>query len=64
MNPQETNTSIEQPEPFTEGVTKAMVREQALNMFQDKLKTHGLTLDDWVQAERVLVEKMQQESTQ
>ncbi len=47
--------AIEQPKPFTPGVTKAMVRQHAYEMFRDKLPDHPLTLQDWVLAEKDLV---------
>jgi len=45
----------EQPQPFTPGITKAMVRQHAFELFRDKLPEHPLTLDDWVMAEKDLV---------
>jgi len=45
----------EQPQPFTPGVTKGMVRQHAYQMFRDKLPDHPLTLEDWVLAEKDLV---------
>lgn len=54
---------IEQPAPFTPGVTKAMVRQHAYEMFRDKLPDHPLTLDDWVRAEKDLVIEMEMEHT-
>ncbi len=45
----------EQPKPFTPGVTRAMVRQHAYEMFRDKLPEHPLTLEDWVLAEKDLV---------
>ena len=54
---------IEQPAPFTPGVTKAMVRQHAYEMFRDKLPEHPLTLDDWVRAEKDLVIEMEMEHT-
>ena len=45
----------EQPAPFTPGITKAMVRQHALRLYRDKLRDHGLTLEDWVLAEKDLV---------
>jgi hypothetical protein len=46
----------EQPEPFTPGITKGMVRQHASGMYRDKLKTgEKLTLADWVLAEKDLV---------
>lgn len=53
--------TIEQPNAFTPGVTKAMVRQHAYEMFRDKLPEHPLTLEDWVLAEKDLVNEMQME---
>ncbi len=50
-----TDTAVEQPQPFTPGVTKGMVRQHAYEMFRDKLPDHPLTLEDWVMAEKDLV---------
>ncbi len=50
-----TETVVEQPQPFTPGVTKGMVRQHAYEMFRDKLPDHPLTLEDWVMAEKDLV---------
>ena len=50
---------MEQPQPFTPGVTKAMVRQHAFELFRDKLPEHPLTLDDWVMAEKDLVNEME-----
>ncbi len=47
--------SVEQPKPFTPGITKGMVRQHAYEMFRDKLPDHPLTLEDWVLAEKDLV---------
>jgi hypothetical protein len=55
--------SLEQPAPFTPGVTRAMVRQHAYEMFQDKLPDHPLTLEDWVLAEKDLVIMMEMEHT-
>jgi len=46
--------TVEQPEPFTPGVSRAMVRQHAYEMFRDKLPGHPLTLADWVLAEKDL----------
>ena len=46
---------IEQPKPFTPGVTRAMVRQHAYELFRDKLPDNPLTLQDWVLAEKDLV---------
>jgi hypothetical protein len=48
-----------QPEPFTPGVTRAMVRQHAYELFRDKLPGKHLTLEDWVLAEKDLVETSQ-----
>lgn len=53
--------TIEQPVPFTPGVSKAMVRQHAYEMFRDKLPQHPLTLEDWVLAEKDLVAEMEME---
>ncbi len=50
-----TKKRIEQPKPFTPGVTRGMVRQHAYEMFRDKLPDHPLTLEDWVLAEKDLV---------
>src|SRR5882724_1797006 len=57
-----TAKKIEQPRPFTPGVTKADVRQHAYEMFRDKLPDHPLTLDDWVMAEKDLVRTMETEN--
>ena len=46
----------EQPETFTPGITKGMVREHAYRMYRDKLEHSSLTLEDWVLAEKDLVQ--------
>ena len=51
--------SIEQPKPFTPGITQAMVRQHAYQMFRDKLPDHPLTLQDWVLAEKDLVSSLE-----
>jgi hypothetical protein len=48
----------EQPSPVTPGITKAMVRQHAYEMFRDKLPEHPLTLEDWVLAEKDLVNSL------
>jgi hypothetical protein len=50
--------AVEQPKPFTPGVTSAMVRQHAYEMFRDKLPGHPLTLEDWVLAEKDLVNSL------
>jgi hypothetical protein len=54
-----TQKRIEQPKPFTPGVTRAMVRQHAFELFRDKLPGHPLTLGDWVMAEKDLVNEME-----
>jgi len=48
--------TIEQPKPFTPGITKGMVRQRAFELFRDKLPNEPLTLEDWVLAEKDLVQ--------
>jgi hypothetical protein len=50
---------VPQPKPFTPGMSKAVVRQHAYEMFRDKLPDHPLTLSDWVAAEKDLVETIQ-----
>jgi hypothetical protein len=45
---------LEQPEPFTPGITKGMVRQHAYTMFRDRLPGQPLTLENWVLAEKDL----------
>ena len=47
--------AAEQPAPFTPGITKAMVRQHAYELFRDKLARRSLTIEDWVLAEKDLV---------
>jgi len=54
----------EQPQPFTPGVTKAMVRQHAYELFRDKLPKHPLTLNDWVLAEKDLVNSLEAPETE
>jgi hypothetical protein len=53
---------IEQPRPFTPGITRAMVRQHAYALFRDKLPHHPLTLEDWVLAEKDLVNDLEAEA--
>ena len=55
----QSRTTREQPEPLTPGVSKAMVRQHAYEMFRDKLPEHPLTLEDWVLAEKDLVNSLE-----
>jgi hypothetical protein len=52
---------MEQPEPCTPGITRAMVRQHAFEIYRDKLPEHPLTLEDWVLAEKDLVASMEAE---
>jgi hypothetical protein len=53
--------AIEQPATFTPGITRAMVRQHAYELFRDKLPAHPLTLQDWVLAEKDLVNLLEAE---
>jgi len=53
--------AAEQPKPFTPGLTRAMVRQHAYALYRDKLPNHPLTLEDWVLAEKDLVQDMEME---
>ncbi len=55
---------MEQPKPFTPGVTKGMVREHAYRLYRDKLPDHPLTLQDWVLAEKDLVNSMEADNVE
>jgi len=50
-----TERAVEQPKPFTPGITQAKVRQHAYEIFRDKLPQRPLTLADWVLAEKDLV---------
>lgn len=53
---------VEQPMPVTPGVTQAMVRQHAFELYRDKLAhDQSLSLEDWVLAEKDLVKMMQLE---
>jgi hypothetical protein len=54
-----TQKTVEQPKPFTPGLTRPEVRQHAYGLFRDKLPEHPLTLQDWVLAEKDLVNSMQ-----
>ncbi len=47
--------TVEQPRPFTPGLSRAEVRQHAYEMFRDKLSGQALSLEDWVLAEKDLV---------
>jgi len=50
---------IKQPTPFTPGLDKTSVREHAFRLFRDKLAHGKLSLEDWVLAEKDLVQQIQ-----
>ncbi len=52
---------VDQPKPFSPGITKGMVRQHAYEMYRDKLTRGKLSLQDWVLAEKDLVQSMQTE---
>ena len=54
-----TEKAVEQPKPFTPGLSPASVRQHAYELFRDKLPEHPLTLEDWVLAEKDLVNSME-----
>ncbi len=56
---EESHQPVEQPNPVTPGVTKAMVRQHAFQLYRDKLTHEQLTLQDWVLAEKDLVQSLQ-----
>lgn len=56
-----TKAPMAQPMPFTPGITKGMVRDHAYRLYRDKLPEHPLTLEDWVLAEKDLVQELQTE---
>ena len=51
--------AVEQPEPFTPGISKGMVRQRAFELYRDKLPDHPLTIEDWVLAEKDLVNSLE-----
>ena len=51
--------TVEQPKPFTPGLTRVEVRQHAYELFRDKLPDHPLTLEDWVLAEKDLVNSLE-----
>ena len=58
----EANKTVEQPKPVTPGVTKSQVRQHAFELYRDKLDRGGLTLQDWVLAEKDLVKTLDDEA--
>lgn len=57
-------SAIKQPEPFTPGITKDMVRQHAFRIYADKLKHAELSLQDWVLAEKDLVKTLETQGTE
>jgi len=53
---------VEQPKPFTPGLSKAMVRQHAFELFRDRLPDNPLTVKDWVLAEKDLVATLDAEN--
>ena len=53
-----------QPMPFTPGVTQGMVRDHAYRLYRDKLPHHPLTLEDWVLAEKDLVNSLEADNVE
>lgn len=51
--------SLAQPKPFTPGITAGQVRQHAYELFRDKLDHDQLTIEDWVLAEKDLVQQME-----
>ena len=51
--------AVEQPGPFTPGISKGMVRQHAFELYRDKLPDHPLTIEDWVLAEKDLVNSLE-----
>lgn len=56
---EKSESRLEQPQPFTPGITRAKVRQHAYELYQDKLREHALTLEDWVLAEKDLVNSLE-----
>ena len=57
--------SVPQPQPFTPGITRGMVREHAFRLYLDRLSEHkvNLTLEDWILAEKDLAATMETEAS-
>jgi hypothetical protein len=58
------NKTVEQPKPVTPGITKAMVRQHAFQLYRDKLPAHPISLKEWVLAEKDLVNSMEADGVQ
>jgi hypothetical protein len=59
MKKEQKAQTMEQPEPFTPGITKGMVRQRAYELYRDKLDRESLSIEDWVLAEKDLVQGLQ-----
>ena len=59
--PSKERKSVPQPEPFAPGINKAMVRQHAFELYRDKLQHDSLTLEDWILAEKDLVQTKEAE---
>lgn len=59
-----TNKAAEQPKPFTPGITRTMVRHHAYALYRDRLPERPLTLEDWVLAEKDLVNELEVEQAE
>jgi hypothetical protein len=57
-----TARAVEQPKPFTPGISKGMVRQHAFELYRDKLPSQPLTVADWVLAEKDLVATLDAEN--
>ena len=56
--------AVDQPQPFTRGITRAMVQQHAYRLYRDRLPEHPLTLEDWVLAEKDLVHELELEQAE
>jgi len=62
MKKQDAIRGVEQPEPFTPGLTREMVREYVQRLCERKLlDREPTTLEDWVLVEYDLVEELQKQ---
>jgi len=57
-------SAVTQPDPFTRGFTREMVRQHAYKLYRDRLPDHPLTLEDWVLAEKDLVHELELEQAE
>jgi len=59
-----TSKAVEQPRPFSPGITRAMVLQHAYTLYRDRLPDQPLTLEDWVLAEKDLVHELEVEQAE